>query len=157
MVQNFVDLVDLQKSCKTENEYVSFLVFCFFFGRSGRRTPEKTKKNANERKNGDDELRNGQRRNSLDEGDVLRAVVCDYVGPFFLFRDARLFPFLSNMNKLQRRGTSIQKIKNNQKHDRPECGLAPKGTREHQKQARERKTRRGAHPSGARFCTFGIQ
>ena len=30
---------------------------------------------------------------------------------FFLFREARLLPFLSNMNKLQRRGTSIQKIK----------------------------------------------
>ena len=44
-------------------------------------TPEKTKKNANARKEEDDELQNGQRRNSLDEGDVLRAVVCDYVGP----------------------------------------------------------------------------
>ena len=60
----------------------------FFFGRSGRRIPEKTKKNANGRKDGDDELRNGQRRNSLDEGDVLRAVVCDYVGPRGVCRNA---------------------------------------------------------------------
>ena len=66
----------------------SFFFFFFFFGRSGRRTPEKTKKNANGRKDGDDELRNGQRRNSLDEGDVLRAVVCDYVGPRGVCRNA---------------------------------------------------------------------
>ena len=53
----------------------------FFFGRSGRRTPEKTKKSANERKDWDYELRNDRRRNPLDDDDVLRAVVCDYVGP----------------------------------------------------------------------------
>ena len=47
---------------------------------------------------------------------------------------------------MQRRETSIQT------YDSPGCGLAPKGTcrgnhGEHQKQARERKTMRGAHPS----------
>ena len=52
-----------------------------FFLRSGRRTPEKTKKSANERKDWDYELRNDRRRNPLDDDDVLRAVVCDYVGP----------------------------------------------------------------------------
>ena len=44
-------------------------------------TPEKTKKSVNGRKDGDYELPNDRRRNPLDDGDVLRAVVCDYVGP----------------------------------------------------------------------------
>ena len=59
-------------------ENVSLL---FFFARSGRRTPEKTKKSVNGRKDGDYELRNYRRRNPLDDDDELRAVVCDYVGP----------------------------------------------------------------------------
>ena len=66
--------------------------FSFFFSFLGgaQRTKDsrETKKNANGRKDGDDELRNGQRRNSLDEGDVLRAVVCDYVGPRGVCRNA---------------------------------------------------------------------
>ena len=78
-----------QQTCRSPFSAVSnSLSFFFLYGRSGRRTPEKTKKNANGRKDGDDELRKGQRRNSLDEGDVLRAVVCDYVGPRGVCRNA---------------------------------------------------------------------
>ena len=44
-------------TCKDRCPYSRKQAIFFFFGRSGRRTPEKTKKNANERKDGDDELR----------------------------------------------------------------------------------------------------
>ena len=54
--------------------------FSLFF-RSGRMTPEKTKRSVNGRKDGDYELPNDRRRNPLGDDDVHRAVVCDYVGP----------------------------------------------------------------------------